>query len=240
MDLLSDSLKTRVYEWLRDQVLAGHLPPGMPVSCVDIAKHLHVSRFPVADVLRYFERAGLFESRSRAGTRVRVPSASEVADRYIIREALDCQAARYFALRSSAEQRAELLKHAKHLDSLFTGLAGASREILVLTQRFHFDFHVRIAAVSGSKLLRELVEQEHLTLTCWLLYAYDSTRAAQLHFMGVPPDWHMKLATSLVSGSVSRAVIAARIHVEYGQEDMLRALAHSNPKNWRHPGAVGN
>ena len=60
-----------------------------------------MSVLPVSEALRRLEEDGLVESRPRAGTRVRVPSESDVRDLYELREALESQAARLFAERAT-------------------------------------------------------------------------------------------------------------------------------------------
>ena len=51
----------------------------------------------VAMALLGLESEGLLESRPRAGTRVRIPSPEDVRGHYVVREALEVQAAKLTA-----------------------------------------------------------------------------------------------------------------------------------------------
>ena len=50
------------------------------------------------------------ESRPRAGTRVRIPTPQDVEGHFVVREALETQAARLPALTATPEEQAELFK----------------------------------------------------------------------------------------------------------------------------------
>ena len=52
-----------------------------------------MSFLPVSEALLRLEIEGLLESRPRAGTRVRIPSPEDVQGHYVVREALEVQAA---------------------------------------------------------------------------------------------------------------------------------------------------
>ena len=227
----------QVYLWLRNEILEGRLPPGTPLSPQEISKQLRVSRLPISAALRRFEEDGLFERKPRAGTRVAVPSEHDVRERYGIREALESETARLFVAKAKASDREELFRRAKHLDLLFSGLVGegTSRELLISTQRYHFDFHVFIAHVSGYKVLQQFVEREQLILSDWMLYANDPDRSSQLKYRGVPVDFHTVLATGLVSANPARAAAAARQHVQFGLDEMVRALQFHARHEWRSP-----
>ena len=69
------SLSDRAYGAIREEILRGQLRPGTPLSRRRLAQELGMSVLPVTDALRRLEVDGLVESRARAGTRVRVPSA---------------------------------------------------------------------------------------------------------------------------------------------------------------------
>src|ERR1700687_602244 len=91
------SLNEQAYDAIRDAILAGKLPPGSPLSRRRLAEELGMSTLPIADALSRLENEDLVESRARAGTRVRIPTADQVRGNYIVREALETHSARLFA-----------------------------------------------------------------------------------------------------------------------------------------------
>src|SRR5437016_3225497 len=102
------SLSNRAYVSIRDGILRGLFPMGTSLSRRKLAAQLGMSPLPISEALRQLESEGLVESRPRVGTRVRVPTPQDLRDRYIIREALECQSARLFAEKASAAERSEL------------------------------------------------------------------------------------------------------------------------------------
>src|SRR5580704_7447930 len=95
------SLADRAYYLILDQMLRGSLAVGSVLSRRNLAEQFRMSLVPVAEALQRLEIEGLVESRPRAGTRVKVPTADEIRDRFELREALECQSARLCAERST-------------------------------------------------------------------------------------------------------------------------------------------
>jgi DNA-binding GntR family transcriptional regulator len=60
-----------------------------------------MSLVPVAQALQRLEIEGLMESRPRAGTRVKVPTAQEIREHFELRQALEGQSARLCAERAT-------------------------------------------------------------------------------------------------------------------------------------------
>ena len=91
------SLSEQAYQLIRDRILRGELPLGAVLSRRKLAGEFGMSFLPVSEALQRLENEELVESRPRVGTRVRIPSADEVLDRYILREAVESQSARRLA-----------------------------------------------------------------------------------------------------------------------------------------------
>ena len=93
----SSSLAGEAYQFVKHRILRGDLSMGQVISRRKIAAELGMSFLPVSEALLRLEFEGLLESRPRAGTRVRIPSREDVRGHYIVREALEVQAAMLFA-----------------------------------------------------------------------------------------------------------------------------------------------
>ena len=118
------SLADRAYHLILDQMLRGSLPVGSVLSRRKLAEQFQMSLVPVAEALQRLEIEGLVESRPRAGTRVKVPNADEIRERFELRQALECQAARLCAERSTFQERLELRRLAENVDVLYANLAA--------------------------------------------------------------------------------------------------------------------
>lgn len=89
----------QAYQRLRDDILSWRLTPGTPLSEIELAARLGVSRTPLRAALARLALEGLVDtSRGRTGI---VPdvSAESVAELFELREALETQAARLAARR---------------------------------------------------------------------------------------------------------------------------------------------
>ena len=187
-----------------------------------------MSVLPVTDALRRLEADGLVESRPRAGTRVRIPSAKDIRDLYELREALETQSARRFAARATAAQRLGLQHLASQVDGLFRELAlrpnDPSFRFKVHTR--HVRLHLHIAEHAASPLLTQMIERNHVLVLNWLFDV--SARRTPL-----PPHFHTALATALVSGDPAAADAAMRAHVRYGLTEITDNFGEYASAEWR-------
>src|SRR3954470_19437786 len=135
----SVSLSSEAYNIVRQRILRGDLPIGQIVSRRKLAAELGMSCLPVSEALLRLEIEGLLESRPRAGTRVRIPSPEDVKGHYVVREALEVQAAMRFAKVATPGERSELKKLAVRVDAL----SMQSDRPLYLS--VHQKLHARIA-----------------------------------------------------------------------------------------------
>jgi DNA-binding GntR family transcriptional regulator len=223
-----DTLAQRAYRLVRERILKGIYPPGAALSRRRLASEFGMSLLPVAEALQRLVNEGLLESRPRVGTRVRQPGREEIRDRYTLREALESQAARLFAERATRSQKAEILRMAKKLDEHYQHWQRlqADSEYRLAVRRYHVRFHLRIAEIAGSPLLRQAIEREQDLLFSWL-----SDTAAQVH--PLPPRYHSQLAEELCSGDPLRADAAIRAHIRYALDELLKLAFMPNGSRWR-------
>ncbi len=177
---LKRNLTEHAYLLVRDRILRGELPFGAGLSRRVLAGEMGISIVPVGDALQRLESEGLVESRPRVGTRVRIPTAQAIRGHYVVREALESQAARMFAATAAPEQRAEILGLAAQLDALFADLPEAEaerRERAFEVHRTHMRFHMRVAECTGCDELCRAVERNQVLVFNWL---YDAA-------LGGPP-----------------------------------------------------
>jgi DNA-binding GntR family transcriptional regulator len=228
------SLAERAYCAIREEILQGQLRPGTPLSRRRLARELKMSIVPVADALHRLEDDGLVESRPRAGTRVRIPSEADVRELYELREALETQSARLFAERATPAQRRELQRLAEEVDGLFNRLAAGGEDpaLRFNVHSRHVELHMRIAEHTGSGLLRQMIERNHVLILNWLFDV--AGRRTPL-----PPGFHARLVEELVSGDPARADAAMRAHVRYGLIEISGRIGALKATEWRERPASG-
>ena len=211
---LEGSLAEQAYTRILDKILKGEYALGAALSRRKLAIEFGMSFLPISEAIKRLEQEGLVESRPRVGTRVRIPSAQDLRDRHIMREALEAQSARLFAEKASVDERAEIRAMAAHLDVMTDRCASSEkdRDVDFETQMYHLSFHMRIAECTGCLALCESLKQNQVLIFNWL---YD---VASDHRM--PPRWHQELADKITVSDPDSAEAAMRAHVRYAIEDI--------------------
>jgi DNA-binding GntR family transcriptional regulator len=222
------SLTDKAYYTLRERILRGLLPPGTALSRRKLAEELGVSFLPVSDAILRLERDGLLESRSRAGTRVRVPTADEIRGRYVVREALESESAKLCCQCATFQERLELRRMGEQLDTLYTHLTDSpDPDLLYVVHQQHMSLHLQIAEYARCPELKEAIERNQVLIYNWF---YDM--AAQRP--SPPEHFHAELTAAVTSDRPEFANKVMREHVRYGLDGILEAVRdHTNSGDWR-------
>ena len=207
-----DSLATEAYRVVRQRIIRGELSLGQVISRRKLATELGMSFLPVSEALQRLEGEGLLESRPRAGTRVRIPTREDVRGHFVVREALEVQAAILFTREATASDRRGLRKLAGRVDAL---AAQPTRTLLFTI--LHHSLHRRIAECTRSRALTDAIEKTHALASIWLCLM---RRPAPTD----APHRHLRLVEALASGNPDRAAAAMREHVAVGLERTLEVL----------------
>lgn len=212
------------YQRILAEILRGRLPLGAAISRRGMASELAIGLQPVTEALQRLEADGIVESRPRIGTRVKAPTELDVRGHYIVREALESQAARLFAEKASRDEKAELAALAEEVDAQYHGQemhepgTQAWEDYWFESHTTHMRFHLRIAECTGCEPLCEAMKRNQILIFNWL---YDIVSGPRT----VPPRWHSELVDSLNSGDVEAADAAMRRHVRFGMEQVVRRVA---------------
>ena len=144
------TLSQRVYEHLREEILADHLLPGTELSEVALSKELAISRGPIREAMGRLSAEGLITMRPRRRAEVRSLTPQELIDAYQVREALEVMAVRLAIPRMTEADLARL-------DQLMEQMAGhisdgAVREFFAA----NVSFHELLCELSGNPKLQEV------------------------------------------------------------------------------------
>jgi len=205
------SLAAEAYSVVRQRIARGELVLGQAISRRQLAAELGMSFLPVTEALLRLEFEGLLESRPRAGTRVRIPSPQDVEGNYIVRQALETQAALRFAEGATAAERSELRRLAARVDALST---KSDRSMYVA---LHLKLHHRIAECARCDALREAIERTHAMAMIWFCVMRKAS----------PDDSrrrHQDLVEEILSGDAMRIAGAVREHLAVGRRHTLELL----------------
>jgi DNA-binding GntR family transcriptional regulator len=147
------TLWQRVYDHLREEILAGTLGPGAELAEVALSEQLGVSRGPIREAIGRLASEGLVTVRPRRGAVVRSLSKEEFLELYQVREALEMMAVTLAVPRLRPEDVEELQGL---IDAM--GEHAERREIGEFFEA-NATFHARLFAASGNGKLQELYRQ---------------------------------------------------------------------------------
>ncbi len=207
----ASSLAAEAYTIVRQRILRGEILLGQVISRRKLAAELSMSFLPVSEALLRLEFEGLLESRPRAGTRVRIPSLEDVKGHYVVREALEVQAAMRFTEVATPSERAELKRLAVRVDAL----SMQSDRPLYLS--VHQKLHGRIAQCSRCPALLDAIERTHALASIWFC-VMRQPRPEDSHTR------HQELAEAVISGDPARAAEEVRQHIAVGMQRSIEVL----------------
>jgi len=205
------SLAAEAYDVVRQRIARGELVLGQPVSRRRLAAELGMSFLPVTEALLRLEFEGLLESRPRAGTRVRIPSSEDVEGHYVVRQALETQAAILCSQPATPAERSELRRLAARVDALSTQSDRSMYPTL------HLKLHQRIAECARCDALRDAIEKTHALALIWLCVMRKPSPDDL-------PRRHQDLVGEILDGDHGRIADAVREHLAVGKRHTLELL----------------
>ncbi|AGT31060.1 GntR family transcriptional regulator [Geobacillus genomosp. 3] len=146
-----ETLKKQVYEYLREEIIAGGFAPGERLVEEKIAKKIQVSRSPIREAIRMLEKEGLVMVNKGGGVTVFSPDMENFQYLYECRVELEPLAAYYAAQRIAKKQVEDLRRHLIWIDEQPLGL----KEILDMNTKFHEG----IVTASRNPFLIRMIEQ---------------------------------------------------------------------------------
>ncbi len=149
------SLRGRVFNRLREDILSGKYEEHEELKEVAIGEELGVSRTPVREAFRQLELEGLIQIVPNKGAYVTGITAKDVKDIYMIRSSLEGMCAR-LATENVTQEQLEELEENVYLAS-FHASKGHMEQMAELDNRFH---HILYEACD-SKMLQKLLQDFH-------------------------------------------------------------------------------
>jgi DNA-binding GntR family transcriptional regulator len=209
--IASVSRAGEAYLIVRERILRGELVIGQAISRRKLAAELGMTLLPVSEALKRLEDEGHVESRPRAATRVRLPNEQDVRGHYLVREALEVQAATLFAEIATPREKADLLRLAIRVDTM---ASQASRDRFVYLS-VHERFHRRVAECTHFSPLCEAIDRTSALSSTWQCASRDREPGVRRN--------HQILAENLMKGP-GVAAEAMRAHIRLSLEKTLRLL----------------
>ena len=216
----SDACSTiadRVFDQLRQAIVAGEIPPGSKISEPVLATRYGISRGPLREAMRRLEATNLVERKPHVGARVITLSNDQLLEIYVIREALEGMAARLAAERMSDAEIGDLQallerhRHEVARDDWQT----------YFQQEGDLDFHFRIVQGSGNRRLVDILCNDlyHLARMYRCQFGMKSDRAREAL------KEHGQVVEAIAERDGELAEWLMRRHIRASRQSIERRLA---------------
>jgi len=204
---------TATLDYIKGRILNFLLLPGVKISDDEIAKTLGTSRSPVREALSRLVEQGLVESRPNRGFIVKVYTRKEVADHYMLREALECLAVR-LAIQSMDREKIKSFK-----DLLATYAAIMKSQDIARFNEVDERFHDLIALYSNNVALYEALQNLHGRIR--IIRRYDHLRAGSFQ---ETYEEHRLILKYMVRKDIRRAVKLMSFHILNSMKTVMRIV----------------
>ena len=111
-----ETLKSQVYEYLKENIIYGNIKPGDRLIEEKISEELQVSRSPIREAVRMLEKDGLLSVNKSGGVTVVEPTIEDYRNLYECRVEIESLAAYYAAERRSSEKLEEIKSYLIQMD----------------------------------------------------------------------------------------------------------------------------
>lgn len=202
------SYSRQCYDHIIRQIFAGALKPGDEINRKAVAIELGISLAPVGEAINQLQSDGFLEIAPRRQTRVRIISKEEVRGLLIMREAMECQAARLYCGDKVKNQMNTLLPLARAVDAS----QAETRENEMAEAAFHQALvdlvECPLLSEEFQKIMRRRVFMKINIIVPWNVQP--------------PLDSHVKLLQQLSAPDPCAAEAAMRQHLERGRERIIK------------------
>ncbi len=217
--LSHSNLGDRVYQAIREEILAQAFAPGARIRVEHFTRTLGVSRTPVLDALRRLEAEGLVSTVPRQGIYVVEFTRRRAEELYAVRGALEGLAARLAAARVAAgELDRSVIEQLRAL--IAEQSEGVRSGDLARFSRADIAFHSGVLSASGNETLARSLEAIYGQI---LVLRLRTLNLAERAAPSVAE--HTRVLRAIEAGDGAAAEAAARAHVELVSADAARVLA---------------
>lgn len=205
------SLRGRVFNKLREDILSGKYQEHEELKEVAIGEELGVSRTPVREAFRQLELEGLIQIVPNKGAYVTGITAKDVKDIYMIRSYLEGMCARLVTEKITQEQLDELEENV-YLAS-YHASKGHMEQMAELDNRFH---HILYEACD-SKMLQKLLQDFH----AYVMRIRKKTLSTKERGIASNEE-HRQIMEAIKARNGDEAERLANLHMNSAYENMVK------------------
>ncbi len=204
-------LRDIIFEYLKQEILDGHLKPNERLIERDIAAKLNVSRTPIREALRKLESEGFVEHVPRKGVVVRGFNITEIEEIYDIRKELECLVVR--------KAISNITDH--NIQSLKIILAGLEKEEqgdqVQLTAKGLQEFDEVILNMTNMPLLKNFVHSLKESLN-----RYKKINLSQAPRRKSAISEHKSILQAIIDRDAWRAELLTVEHIDNSRTELFK------------------
>ena len=208
-DMGRSSVSDQLVSAIRERILCGEVLPGVHLVEQDLAAEFGVGRPTVREALRRLLADDLVELLPHKGVRVRRLSPADLAELYVVREPVECLAAR---LAAGAPPGALQPLREIHREAAKAAAAGDRLTYMRLNARFHHG----LAEATGNRTLVRLLQRLNTQLIGYQFLAAIGT--PELH---TSQRDHEALLAALAASDAARGESIMRRHLRASRRAIL-------------------
>ncbi|MGH0053445.1 MAG: GntR family transcriptional regulator [Sphaerochaetaceae bacterium] len=201
-DIIFNTAGERAYNFILDKILNGDMKPGTKISLRKMATEIGTSTIPVIEAVKRLESDMLVQSKPKWGAYVSVPTYERIKKTYQVREAIECETARYLSTNLVSAQKDELYSLATLLDT-----TPYTPETIQESRNAHLRFHMLLTEYTGNEIMLEVLKRMNFY---WILANALATNA---HKVPYPRYWHRLLMDDICKGDPDLAEKSMRTHI---------------------------
>lgn len=205
------SLRGRVYNILREDILMGKYRPGENLVELKIGEELNVSRTPVREAIRQLELEGLVESIPNKGATVRGISRKDMEDIFHIRMLLEGLVAKW-AVEQITEGEVKELQMVYELMEFYT-----HKDDIENISKLNTRFHEIIYLAAKSNILLNILKDFQFYVK-WARHESLSTPGRKEEAL----KEHFDILQAIKNRDAREAEKQLKIHVENSSRNVLK------------------
>ncbi len=219
-DASSSTISARLFQSLREAIVAGDLPAGSKISEPELARSYGISRGSLREAIARLEACGLVVRRANVGARVVSLSSAQLLEIFHVREALEGMAARLAAEHMTESEVAEL----KALLSQHGQQIADDADQAYFQRQGDLDFHYRIVKGSHNSRIVALLCDDlyHLVRLYRYQFGMRSKRGPRAFVE------HGHIVDAIERRDPEMAEMMMRAHIRASRENVERLLAMRN------------
>jgi DNA-binding GntR family transcriptional regulator len=209
------SLRTDVYEQLKDRLLAGELRTGQFVSQRELADLLGATLNPVREAIRKLEAEGLINVYAQRGIQIVEGGPKAINDSYDYRLLLETNAVKHLIARADAEEIAAI---AAKVEQSLQAMAKSpkDRKVRIAALDCDYQFHKDLIDLQKNEII-----SKHYSLNAARLRLFRASLGEPLQRLEVAAQEHLEILDACGARNADLAVARLSEHVQISREHTL-------------------